>query len=114
MNFADQYSQIETIEIPPSVLWKRTLLLAGISVGIGLGVGYLMGRGVTPQEASVLSLRNLASQFKFDSPADKAKESPVQIKQSWQSQRSVPHKMGKGRPTFITLDDEATPATGKG
>jgi hypothetical protein len=41
---------IETIEVPASVLWKRTLHLSVVSIGLGLGAGYLLGRSLPAME----------------------------------------------------------------
>jgi hypothetical protein len=114
MNSTDEWTY-ETIEVPASVLWKRTLLLTFISVGIGLGVGYLVGRSVSPEESARFSLGGLMPQFRMPAPPPAMDhESPIRTDQVWQAPQPDSLSTSKIRPTFMTLDDESTLQTGKG
>jgi hypothetical protein len=122
MNPADDWTY-ETIEVPASVLWKRTLLLTFISVGIGLGTGYLVGRSVPPEKSSALSLRQLASQVRFipfsdvgagDNLSVSGDEAPIGMHRPLQPSESDLPSVGKVRPTLLQLEEEPTLASTKG
>jgi hypothetical protein len=118
----------EPIEVPASVLWKRTLLLTFISVGIGLGTGYFMGRSVPNEGPSAISLRQLKTPDRFSPPlpvvgAKRAGENPeapddeapaVRAIQSWLAPEPDGPEVGEVRPTLMRLDEEPTLNSDKG
>jgi hypothetical protein len=56
---------VDTIEVPPSVLWKRTLLLTVVSIGIGLSAGYFLGRSFPAKENPTSAARTTVSRVRF-------------------------------------------------
>jgi hypothetical protein len=113
MNSADEWTY-ESIEIPASVLWKRTLLLTFVSAGIGIGIGYFMGRSVPGQEPLTVSLRRFAAQVQLTSPSDKGSEAPVRTDQSQPILSTDLPKVGTFRQTIMQIDEEPSPASIKG
>jgi len=55
----------ESIEIRASILWKRTLLLIAISIAIGFGAGYALGRSTPVKETQTNATRQTVNRVRF-------------------------------------------------
>jgi hypothetical protein len=117
MNAASDWT-VESIEIPASVLWKRTLLLTVVSIGIGLGAGYILGRSLHAKEPSTNATRPPVIQIRFvplpDADAGEralvvGKEVPTDpMPKAWDSPQLILPAVGIGNPAMLRLDG-ATP-----
>ncbi len=109
---------VESIEVPASVLWKRTLLLTVVSIGIGLGAGYILGRSLHAKEPSTNAARPPITQVRFvplpDADAGEravvvGKEIPSDpMPKAWDSPELILPAVGSGNPAILRLDG-ATP-----
>ncbi len=109
---------VESIEVPASVLWKRTLLLTVVSIGIGLGAGYILGRSLHAKEPPTNATRPPITQVRFiplpDPDAGEralvvGKEAPIDpMPRAWDSPELILPAVGSGNPPILRLDG-ATP-----
>ena len=115
---------VETIEIPPSVLWKRTLMLSVVSVGIGLGIGYIMGRSFPSKETPASSPRQPVTRARFlpipdMDPGERnvvsGDEVPaVRMPRASDTPEQILPAVGKARPALMRMEMEAQPQADKG
>jgi hypothetical protein len=123
MNAASNWT-VESIEIPASVLWKRTLLLTVVSIGIGLGAGYVLGRSLHAKEPPTNAARPPVTQVRFVplSDADPGERALIVGKgiptdpmpKAWDSPELILPAVGSGNPAMLRLDDAAPRQPDKG
>jgi len=115
---------VESIEVPASVLWKRTLLLTVVSIGMGLGAGYILGRSLHAKETSTNATRPPVTQVRFVPLPDAdggeravvvGKEARIDpMPRAWDSPELILPAVGNGNPAVLQLDGAAPRQPDKG
>ena len=109
---------VESIEVPASVLWKRTLMLAIVSIGVGMGAGYGLSRALHAKETSTNEARPPVARIRFmplpDADAGErsivvGKEIPSNpMPKAWDSPELILPAVDNGNAAIMRLDG-ATP-----
>jgi hypothetical protein len=115
---------VESIEVPASVLWKRSLLLAVVSIGIGLGAGYGLGRSFPAKESQTNTARPPVTQVRFiplpdadagERAAVMGKEASIDpMPKAWDSPELIVPAAGTSNPALLRLDGAAPRQSDKG
>src|SRR6266851_5643231 len=110
---------VDSIEVPASVLWKRTLMLSVVSIGIGLGAGYLLGRSFPAKETPTSPPRQPITRVRFLPIADidpgernvvSGDEGPaIRMPRASDTPEQILPAVGKARPALMRMEMEAQP-----
>jgi hypothetical protein len=115
---------VDTIEVPASVLWKRTLMLSVTSIGLGLGAGYLLGRSFPLKETPATSQPRPITRVRFLPIADldpgerimvSGDEVPaIRMPPAYDTPEQILPAVGKAQPALMRMEMEAQPQPDKG
>jgi hypothetical protein len=115
---------VDTIEVPASVLWKRTLMLSVTSIGLGLGAGYLLGRSFPLKETPESSQPRPITRVRFMPIADmdpwernavSGDEAPtVQMPPAWDTPEQNLPAISKARRSLMRMEMETQHQPDKG
>jgi len=115
---------MDTIEVPASVLWKRTLMLSVVSIGIGLGAGYLLGRSFPGKETPASPPRQPITRVRFLPIADldpgernvvSVDEEPaIRMPRAYDTPEQKSATIGKARRALMRMEMEAQHQPDKG
>jgi hypothetical protein len=118
----------EPAEFPRMLVWKQTLLLGVVGIGIGMGGGYLLGRSKTANTDAAGSAQRPIMRVKFlplpdADPGEVNRDKEGDLLQTWMppaadspvdasAEDLPPH--GKRRPTWLRLEDAPARNSAKG
>jgi hypothetical protein len=118
----------EPAEFPRMLIWKRTLLLGVLGIGIGLGGGYLLGRSKVAKDEPAGSAQRPIMRVKFlplpdADPGERIRDKEGDMLETWMppaadspvdaSAEDAPHP-SKKRPAFFRLQNPPPRDSDKG